>query len=184
MMIKKNIFLTGFVGVGKSTIISKVIKQLSLNISGFSVAREGKKNNWNSFYLIDASSLSKDNQPRKNEFNRFAFRNDYSKNWEINIQVFDKIGVQLLTNIDHADVVIMDELGRFELTAYQFQKKVKEVLNSDKPVLGVIKDESNAFLDDIRNRKDVQIFRVTLENREEVYKEVLSLIKQIISMKE
>ncbi len=176
-MIKKNIFLEGFVGVGKSTIISKVIKQLSLNISGFSVAREGKKNNWNSFYLIDASSLSKDNQPRKSEFNRFA-------NWEINIQVFDKLGVQLLTNIDDADVVIMDELGRFELTAFKFQKKVKEILNSNKPVLGVIKDESNAFLDDIRNRKDVQIFRVTLENREEVYKEVLCLIKQIISMKE
>ncbi|MDY6894035.1 MAG: nucleoside-triphosphatase [Thermotogota bacterium] len=183
-MIKKNIFLTGTVGVGKSTIIGKVIKQLSLKTSGFSVAREGKKNNWNSFYLVDASSLNKDEQPRKSEYNRFAFRKDYSKNWEINIQVFDEIGVQLLTNIDDADVVIMDELGRFELTAYKFQKKVEKVLSSDKPVLGVIKDESNSFLDRIRNRKDVQIFRVTLENREEVYKEVLNLIKQILSIKE
>ncbi|WP_103065759.1 nucleoside-triphosphatase [Petrotoga sp. HWH.PT.55.6.1] len=184
MMIKKNIFLTGSVGVGKSKIISKVIKQLSLNISGFSVAREGKKNNWNSFYLVQASSFNNNNQSKKSEFNRFAFRSDYSKNWEINIRVFDKLGVQLLTNIDDADVVIMDELGRFELTAFKFQKKVIEVLNSDKPVLGVIKDESNVFLDDIRNRKDVQIFRVTLENREEVYKEVLFLIKQIITLKE
>jgi len=183
-MIKKNIFLTGSVGVGKSTIIRKVIKQLSLNVSGFSVDREGKKNDWNSFYLVEASSYNNDEQSKKSEFNRFAFRNDYSKNWEINIQVFDEIGVQLLTNIDYADVVIMDELGRFELSAYQFQKKVEEVLTSDKPVLGVIKDESNAFLDKIRNRKDVQIFRVTLENREEVYKKVLSLIKQILSMKE
>jgi len=183
-MIKKNIFLIGSVGVGKSTIIRKVIKQLSLNVSGFSVAREGKKNNWNSFYLVEASSFNIGEQSKKSEYNRFALRKDYSKNWEINIQVFDEMGAQLLTSIDEADVVIMDELGRFELTAYKFQKKVEEVLSSDKPVLGVIKDESNLFLDRIRNRKDVQIFRVTLENREEVYKEVLNLIKQILSIKE
>ncbi|KUK80898.1 MAG: AAA ATPase, partial [Petrotoga mobilis] len=130
------------------------------------------------------SSFNNGDRSKKSKYNRFAFRKDESKNWEINIQVFDKIGVQLLTNIDDADLVIMDELGRFELTAFKFQKKVEEVLNSDKPVLGVIKDESNTFLDRIRNRKDVRIFRVTLENREEVYKEVLSLIKQLRSMKE
>jgi len=183
-MIKNNIFLTGSIGIGKSTIIRKVINQLSLHVCGFSVDREGKKNNWNAFYLVEASSFNNGDRSKKSKYNRFAFRNDYSKNWEINIQVFNEIGVKLLTNIDNADIVIMDELGRFELTAYRFQQKVYEVLNSDKPVLGVIKDESNPFLDDIRNRKDVQIFRVTLGNREEVYKEVLSLIKQIISMKE
>ncbi|PNR87778.1 hypothetical protein X925_08800 [Petrotoga sp. 9T1HF07.CasAA.8.2] len=183
-MIKNNIFLTGSIGIGKSTIIRKVINQLSLHVCGFSVDREGKKNNWNAFYLVEASSFNNGDRSKKSKYNRFAFRNDYSTNWEINIQVFNEIGVKLLTNIDNADIVIMDELGRFELTAYQFQQKVYEVLNSDKPVLGVIKDESNPFLDDIRNRKDVQIFRVTLENREEVYKEVLFLIKQIITLKE
>ncbi|POZ88087.1 MULTISPECIES: nucleoside-triphosphatase [Petrotoga] len=183
-MIKNNIFLTGSIGVGKSTIIRKVINQLSLHVCGFSVDREGKKNSWNAFYLVEVSSFNNGDRSKKSKYNRFAFRKDESKNWEINIQVFDKIGVQLLTNIDDADLVIMDELGRFELTAFKFQKKVEEVLNSDKPVLGVIKDESNTFLDRIRNRKDVRIFRVTLENREEVYKEVLSLIKQLRSMKE
>ncbi|ABX32435.1 AAA ATPase [Petrotoga mobilis SJ95] len=183
-MIKNNIFLTGSIGIGKSTIIRKVINQLSLHVCGFSVDREGKKNNWNAFYLVEASSFNNGDRSKKSKYNRFAFRNDYSTNWEINIQVFNEIGVKLLTNIDNADIVIMDELGRFELTAYQFQQKVYEVLNSDKPVLGVIKDESNPFLDKIRNRKDVQIFRVLPDNREEVYKKVLSQIKLILSIKE
>ncbi len=161
-----------------------MINQLSLHVCGFSVDREGKKNNWNAFYLVEASSFNNGDRSKKSKYNRFAFRNDYSTNWEINIQVFNEIGVKLLTNIDNADIVIMDELGRFELTAYQFQQKVYEVLNSDKPVLGVIKDESNPFLDKIRNRKDVQIFRVLPDNREEVYKKALSQIKLILSIKE
>jgi len=183
-MLKKNIFLTGSVGVGKSTIIRKVVDQLSLKVGGFSVDREGEKNNWNSFYLVKASAFNEGEQSRKSENNRFAIRKDGSSKWIISIDVFDKMGVQLLSNIDDAEIVIMDELGRFELSAYQFQKKVEDVLNSGKAVLGVIKDESNLFLDKIRKRKDVQIFRVTLENREEVYGEVMGIINYILSIEE
>lgn len=179
-MYKKNIFLIGKPGIGKSKIINKLIAELNLKIGGFSVLRDGDKNAWTSFYLVEVSQINKSVNLLKSEINRFAFRKDINSKWEINIEVFNKLGVNFLSNLEDKDIVIMDELGRFELKAYDFQKKVEEVLSDDKVVLGVIKDESNEFLDRIRNRKDVEILRVTQENREVIYQKTKTLLISFI----
>ncbi|PNR96662.1 nucleoside-triphosphatase [Petrotoga sp. 9PWA.NaAc.5.4] len=179
-MYKKNIFLTGKPGVGKSKIINKLVSELNLKIGGFEVIRDGDKNAWTSFYLVEVSQINKSFNSLKSEINRFAFRKDINSKWEINIEVFNKLGVNFLSNLEDRDIVIMDELGRFELKAYDFQKKIEEVLSDDKVVLGVIKDESNEFLDRIRNRKDVEILRVTQENREVIYQKTKTLLISFI----
>lgn len=66
--------------------------------------------------------------------------------------------------------ILMDELGFFEKDSYFFQEKVNQVFDSDKVVIGVIKKRDNPFLNKIRERSDVEIIEITLENREEMYK--------------
>jgi nucleoside-triphosphatase THEP1 len=56
----------------------------------------------------------------------------------------------------------MDELGRFELEAPLFLAAVTQALDSPVPVVGVLKAESNLFLDGIRARPDVKV--VTLDD--------------------
>jgi len=62
----------------------------------------------------------------------------------------------------------MDELGILESDCNLFKDAVIRCLDSDKNVLGVIKNKSSEFLDDIRSRKDTHIIKVTDENRDKI----------------
>ncbi len=59
-----------------------------------------------------------------------------------------------------ARVVVMDELGRWELESLEFLRAVREALDSSNPVAGVLKDESNPFLDEVRRRRDTLVIPV------------------------
>jgi nucleoside-triphosphatase len=74
----------------------------------------------------------------------------------------------------------MDELGRFELKAFEFQKKVFEIMDSPKPVLAVVKDEHNEFLDKVRNRKDKSMYRVKSKNHETVFENIYQELRDIM----
>ena len=79
---------------------------------------------------------------------------------------FDGRGCALLAERE-CDVILMDELGRMELDAHAFRAVVLAAIHSGTPVLGVIKPEHNAFLDEVRAQDGVELFPLTIENREE-----------------
>lgn len=210
-----NIFLTGYRGAGKTTIIKKVIRELGLDPGGFITGKEVTEQGRVSFYLLAAcnlrdrsaagnplsvgggslsngSSLSnrRDLQDtgenyykdwgKKMAENCFVSKKDKQSLWQVNNTAFNRFGVKLLEEgLRAGEIIIMDELGRFELKAYRFQKKVEEVLRSSKVVLGVIKYEWNPFLKRIWNRPDVEVIWVDRENREEVYRMVLDKVSRL-----
>ena len=77
---------------------------------------------------------------------------------------FDGRGCALLAERE-CDIILMDELGRMELDAHAFRAAVLAAINSGTPVLGVIKPEHNAFLDEVRAQNGVELFPLTIENR-------------------
>ena len=79
---------------------------------------------------------------------------------------FDGRGCALLAERE-CDIILMDELGRMELDAHAFRAAVLAAIHSGTPVLGVIKPEHNAFLDEVRAQSGVELFPLTIENREE-----------------
>lgn len=106
----------------------------------------------------------------------FAFRKDPYQNFTVREEAFNNFGAFLLSQ--EAELIIMDELGRFELNAEHFKKEVFKLLDSEKIVLGTLKAESNSFLDKIRERNDVKIFWVTKENRDKIFQKVYKLVKE------
>ena len=86
--------------------------------------------------------------------------------YEKHPESFDGRGCALLAEKD-CGVILMDELGRMELDAHAFRAAVLAAVNSGTPVLGVIKPEHNAFLDEVRAQSGVELFQLTKENREE-----------------
>ena len=159
-----NIFLTGQPGAGKSTIIKNVVAELNIIPGGFIVNRKGERNCPTGFFLINACKINSLRGISKNYEERrdkrmiiFASRKDCGDCWQINKEVFDKTGVELLEEGKSKDIIIMDELGRFELDALRFRQKVIELLDAEIHVLGVIKDESNSFMDGIRNLNHIEL---------------------------
>ncbi len=181
-----NIFITGDKYVGKSTFLKNNIKKLNLKPGGFVVGRTGDINKWLSFYLIDPIDYYYHWQGEKfsnykKKCQVFAEREKPEDKWTVYKEVFDDKGVNFLeTAQNFRDIVVMDELGRFERNAMKFQASVFSTLDSSKPVLAVIKDEHNVFLDRLRDREDKKMYRLTKQNREKVFHEVHRDLKKII----
>jgi nucleoside-triphosphatase THEP1 len=76
------------------------------------------------------------------------------------------------------DIVIMDELGYLELEAYEFQLQVIKVLESSIPVLGVLRNEKNIFLEKVGAISEV--VEVKLENRDALPEILLKKIKCLL----
>lgn len=97
-------------------------------------------------------------------------------------EVFDVDGVQILCDSrknKENKIIIMDELGFFENDASLFQNEIFKCLNEDVFVLGVIKPQKTEFLDKVRAHSKVDLFNVTVKNREEVYISVKERVSDI-----
>ncbi|HKL12374.1 MAG TPA: nucleoside-triphosphatase [Halanaerobiales bacterium] len=181
-----NILITGDKYVGKSTIVKRILDKLNLKPGGFVVGRTGNINQWLSFYLTDPLDYyyhwqGKDSAGFKKKCQIFAKRDHPSQDWQVNPEVFDDKGVQFLEiGSKFRDILVMDELGRFELKALKFQEKVFEIMDSKKPVLAVIKDEHNKFLDKIRSRNDISMYRVKEKNHESVFEDIYQELRKTI----
>jgi len=151
----KKIFLTGKNGVGKSTVIDKVLSTIKLNFGGF-----------RTLWILDGQKLKgfkiRDIETGNEE--EIAYFNDKFLIHPV-IGGFENLGVKSLKNaFEHKELVVMDELGFLESEAESFKNIVFEVLKSEKMVIGVMKIDRNEFLDEVR--KYVEIFEVNEENRD------------------
>jgi nucleoside-triphosphatase len=105
----------------------------------------------------------------------FAERLNAEEKFNVYPEVFDNCGVKLLNS--SKNIILIDELGRFELDAEKFKEKIFALLESDILLIGVIKAEYNKFLDKIRAREDIEIFETTKTNRNKIYDSLLDIVK-------
>lgn len=164
----KNIFLTGDIQVGKSTLINKVLENLNIKLGGFKTFGDNYTKNGESDIVI--SSVCSDES-------YIAAHRGNCGNTVFN-DVFNTYGVEFLKF--EADLIIMDELGYLESDAIEFQKAVLNVLDSDKPVLGVVRNKQTPFLDEVRSNKNTELIIVTPKNRDMLYEIVLKKIRELL----
>ncbi|HHY38026.1 MAG TPA: hypothetical protein GX507_03770, partial [Clostridia bacterium] len=159
---RKNVFLTGPRSAGKTTLLFRTLRNLRATYGGFVVKEIYEHGARTGLVMIDLGTGERgklaryvDGKPR------------------VNIEVFEGLGVRSVRRaVEGAPLVVLDELGRFEIEAPTFMEAVFDALSSEVPVLGVLKAESNPFLDAIRRRSDVKLITVNPSNRS-VSKEIL-----------
>ncbi|GFN34747.1 nucleoside-triphosphatase [Tepidimicrobium xylanilyticum] len=167
-----NLFLTGRIGIGKSTILKKVLNNIDLSIGGYITERiyEG--------YYRRYIAKSVKNPNEQYTIVRSDSR-DNSKIWFP--EAFEKGLAPLLDkSLKSDDIIVLDELGSSEKNIDVFTSKIFELLDSQKIVFGVLKDEDCEFLNNIRNRKDVMIIRITEGNRDHIWQEIINTLKSFI----
>ena len=170
-----NIFLTGEVGIGKSTVIQDVLSLLSVSDCG-------------GFRTVSAAPLTKgavldvfiekawEQTPHDTEHLVGSRWGD--GHFSAYPSAFDAVGASIFASCPKgAELIIMDELGVMESEAKEFRKAVFDVLNGSLPVLGVIKARRSDFLDAIRLHEKSKIFEVTRDNRDELPSIIAKLLR-------
>ncbi|SDZ10829.1 nucleoside-triphosphatase [Proteiniborus ethanoligenes] len=164
-----NLFITGEIGIGKTTIINKIIDKLNCSVGGYSTDREivnGKK-------IFTAKSLLDDTE--RCIFAKIHMANGHKEIYEDSFR-YCIISI-LEKSLSKADVIILDELGFMEDNIIQFTSYVHSLLDSDRFILGVLKKHDCQFISSIRSRKDVLVVDVNKDNRDSILDELLSMIK-------
>ncbi len=59
-------------------------------------------------------------------------------------EVFRESAAQMLREAEYYPFVMLDEIGGFEMLIPQFRNELAQLLNSDAPIIGVIKGAENA----------------------------------------
>ncbi len=178
--IKVNLLITGLPGVGKSSLINKIIEEArsrKLKVGGIltpEVRSEARgKNVRMGFLIINLLTQEQDFLAKVGVDSRYRV----SKYGVIKENI-ENIGVKgLIQAVKEADLIIIDEIGKMELLVSEFVVAVREAFNSSKPVLGTIgKTVQHPFINEVNKREDVQILDLTRSNRDEVYQKVFTKI--------
>ena len=167
----KNILICGTPGVGKTTLIKKILKRINLRAGGF-YTEEIKENNRRVGFKI----ISLDNQ--EGILAHISIKNSRRVGrYGVNIYDLENIGVKCLNQaLKDDDLILIDEIGKMEVFSEEFKEKVLDCLNSEKFVLATISFGGDKFISKIKERKDIVLFTINIENRNRLIDRISSLI--------
>lgn len=137
---KKRLFLTGPSGIGKSTIIRQALGPALAYAGGFVTERvsDGEGRLLGYELLPAAAAMS------GTAYQSWRFL-DYSGSVPAkDNEVFRNQAVRLLQEAEYYPFVLLDEIGGFEMLIPQFRNALAELLNSELPIIGVVKGPENA----------------------------------------
>lgn len=173
-----NIFITGRIRSGKSTLLKEMIDPMKNLIGGFFVQRLFIDNESKAFRMVD---ISKENYLPNRDVESLEGMADLmaitGEGKTIFYDVFRTVGVEALRKASESkQLVLMDELGKMEIDILEFTQMVFDVLDKEVPVLGIIKKDDNLFLEKIRRRSDVTVLDLDYIKREIVKAKIRDFI--------
>ena len=166
--------IVGDRGVGKSTLIRRVLNELNRPVFGFETKKEEQLEDpirGCPIYIYDAG---------KSHIRTPNNLIGYHKERDIPAitAAFDRYASKLLEVVPKDAVVELDEIGFLEAKSDAFCQAVMHLLEGKNPVIAAVKNREHPFLDAVRNHPNARCFYIRPENRDALYEEVLAFMKQ------
>ena len=170
---KRHIFLCGERGVGKSTLIRRLLEASGLRVGGFCTKLLPTEDGLNPVYIHPASQ--REEERSYGPENRIAYCD--GQRHRIHTEVFDTVGASLLRPSGREEVMVMDELGFMESQAHDFTAAVFRALDGPVPVLAAVKNRFDVeLLNAVRAHPAACLVQIDPTNREELYERLLSIV--------
>lgn len=170
------ILLTGNPGVGKTTVLLRVVEALRAMgyIVGGMISREVRSCGTRvGFEILDIGGskrgwLAHVDQKNGPQVGRYR----------VNIEDLNRVGVNAIVRaVESADVIAIDEIGPMELFSEKFRQAVVMVIESGKPVVGVVHWKAgDKIINDVKAGEDTEIHVVNFENRGKLHEVVIAKI--------
>jgi nucleoside-triphosphatase len=169
----KNIFISGFPGCGKTTLIKEILEELKIRASGFYTQEIREKGIRKGFKIINLNG-------KEGILAHINIKSPFRvSKYGVNLKDLEEIGVKaILDALKGNKLVIIDEVGSMELYSEKFKKVVMTALNSQNKVLGTIKFTPDPFCNKIKERKDTKIFYLNRENRKIIKEKIKDFLKE------
>jgi nucleoside-triphosphatase len=170
---KRLLFLTGNPGVGKTTVLLRIVEALKAEgyrIGGMLSQEVRTGGERVGFEILDLNNgkrgwLAQVNQKNGPRIGRYC----------VNLEDLENIGAKAIMDaVKDSDVVAVDELGPMELFSDKFKEAVRGAVESKKLVVGVVHWRArDSLIDAVKKREDAETFVVTFENRDKLHELVI-----------
>ncbi len=165
--------IVGDRGVGKSTLIRRVLKELNRPVFGYETKKEAQAEDplrGCPIYIYDAG------KPHvRSPENLIGYHRE--QNTAAITAAFERYAPKLLLTVPENAVVELDEIGFLEAKSETFCRAVMGLLDGSRPVIAAVKNKDIPFLCTLRCHPNARCFYITPENRDALFEEVLDFMK-------
>lgn len=169
-----NLLVTGRPGVGKTTLVERVLDRLrgSLRLAGFTTAGvRGADGQRLGFRVVTVDG-------KQAELARVGLHSPLRVGrYGVNVEAFERLALPELARRD-VDLIVIDEIGKMECASDSFRRAVHRALDAPVNVLATLGITDLAFLQAVRQRPDIELRALTESNREPLVAELCAHLQK------
>ncbi|UCD28205.1 MAG: NTPase [Planctomycetota bacterium] len=165
----RNILITGSPGVGKTTVIMRLVEYLSdRKVAGFyteEIRRGGQRLGFRvETFAGESAVLAHVDIKSQQRVSRYG----------VDVAAFEKLILLELSR--PCDIIIIDEIGKMECFSHPFITAVLQLLDKSIPVVATIAVKGGGFISEVKDRDDVEIWQVNKVNRDELPRQLAQAV--------
>lgn len=165
----ETLLITGVPGVGKTTVLRKVAAGLpDRRLAGFYTEeiRSGGERRGFRMVCFDGreGTMARTEFPGPHRVGKYG----------VDVAVIDALAASSLALKQHADVYLVDEIGKMECLSEQFVAAMGRLLESGKPVVATVALHGEGLIDEVKRRPGIQLWQVTRKNRDRLPDDILA----------
>lgn len=171
---RKNILITGLPGIGKTTLIKQLVYGLSrYRTRGFYTEEIRQEDERKGFQLVSLNGK----RSILAHVLHVPIDSPYriGKYW-VDVSAFDSFLDSLGLTEPGEGIIVIDEIGKMECLSVKFVRTIQELLDSENIVIATIAHTDGGIKGKIKEREDVRLFRMNLENRDTIKDEILEAL--------
>ncbi len=166
-----NILLTGEPGIGKTTLIERILGVIKhLRTAGFYTREIRQGGIRKGFELIDLGG-------RKSLLSHVNIKSPYRVGkYGVDIQGFEEFLEAIEFFDPPTDLIVIDEIGKMECVSTKFNTLLIRILDSETPVIATIALKGAGIIGQVKQRPDIRLFEMTRNNRDSLVKDITILL--------
>jgi nucleoside-triphosphatase len=167
------LLLTGAPGVGKTTLLGRVLAALQeQRVGGFTTGEVRAGGRRVGFRIVPhrgseriMAHVERRGSPRVGRYG-------------VDVKAIDEVARESLALDPQVEIYLVDEIGKMECFSQQFVLCMRNLFASEKTIVATIGRSSGGFIAAARSRPGAELWEVTPSNREALVKRVLTWLGQ------
>jgi nucleoside-triphosphatase len=166
------LLLTGSPGIGKTTLIRAVLEQIEeIECAGFYTEEKRHGGQRIGFKIITLDG-------QEGTLASIGRKEPTVGRYSVQVEEFERLTLPRLDpEATPADLYVIDEIGKMELLSQKIRNKLIDLLARPSNLLATIAKKGKGFIEQIKDRNDIELIEVARENRDRLAEDIARRIK-------